>query len=54
MKTPLWKNTKMCDFSYVSNAQFIVNPITSPEINTDSFEVTSPRLLNLMQRSICG
>jgi hypothetical protein len=41
------QTTKLCDFTNVPNAQFIVKPITSPEIKADSFEV-SPSLLNLI------
>jgi hypothetical protein len=41
------QTTKLSHFTNVPNAQFIDNPITSPEIKADSFEV-SPRLLNLI------
>jgi hypothetical protein len=43
------QTTKLCDFTNVPNAQFIANPITSPEIKADSFEV-SPGLLNLIAK----
>jgi hypothetical protein len=43
------QTTKLCDFTNVPNAQFIANPITSPEIKVDSFEV-SPGLLNLIAK----
>jgi hypothetical protein len=43
------QTTKLCDFTNVPNAQFIVNPITSPEIKAHSFEV-SPGLLNLIAK----
>jgi hypothetical protein len=35
------QTTKLCDFTNVPNAQFIANPITSPEIKVDSFDATS-------------
>jgi hypothetical protein len=43
------QTTKLCDFTNVPNAQFIANPITSPEIKAGSFEV-SPSLLNLIAK----
>jgi hypothetical protein len=43
------QTTKLCNFTNVPNAQFIANPITSPEIKADSFEV-SPGLLNLIAK----
>jgi hypothetical protein len=43
------QTTKLCDFTNVPNAQFIANPITSLEIQAESFEV-SPGLLNLITR----
>jgi hypothetical protein len=45
--------TKLCGFTNVPNAQLIANPITSPEIKADSFEV-SPRLLNLIAKDQFG
>jgi hypothetical protein len=45
--------TKLCDFTNAPNAEFIANPITSPEIKTDSFEV-SPGLLNLIAKDQFG
>jgi hypothetical protein len=47
------QTTKLCDFTNVSNVQFITNPITSPKIKVDSFEV-SPRLLNLIAKDQFG
>jgi hypothetical protein len=43
------QTTKLRDFTNAPNAQFIASPITSPEINADSFEV-SPGLLNLIAK----
>ena len=47
------QTTKLCDFTNVPNAQFIANPITSPEIKAESFEVT-PGLLNLIAKEQFG
>jgi hypothetical protein len=47
------QTTKLYDFTNVSNVQFIANPITSPEIKADSFEV-SPGLLNLIAKDQFG
>jgi hypothetical protein len=47
------QTTKLCNFTNVPNAQFIANPITSPEIKADSFEV-SPGLLNLIAKDQFG
>jgi hypothetical protein len=47
------QTTKLCDFTNVPNAQFIANPITSPEIKADSFKV-SPGLLNLIAKDQFG
>jgi hypothetical protein len=47
------QTTKLCNFTNVPNAQFIANPITSPEIKADSFEV-NPRLLNLIAKDQFG
>jgi hypothetical protein len=47
------QTTKLCDFTNVPNAQFIANPITSPEIKADSFEVSSG-LLNLIAKDQVG
>jgi hypothetical protein len=47
------QTTKLCDFTNAPNAQFIASPITSPEIKTDSFEV-SPVLLNLIAKDQFG
>ena len=47
------QTTKLCDFTNVPNAQFIANPITSPEIKADSFEV-SPGLINLIAKEQFG
>jgi hypothetical protein len=41
------------DHANVPNAQFIANPITSPQIQAQSFEV-SPRLLNLIAKEQFG
>ena len=43
----------MCDFTNTPNDQFIANPITNPEIKSNSFEV-SPRLLNLIAKDQFG
>jgi hypothetical protein len=43
------QTTKLCDFANVPNVQFIANPITSPKIKVDSFEV-NPGLLNLIAK----
>jgi hypothetical protein len=45
--------TKLCDFTNVPNVQFIANPITSPKIKVDSFEV-SPGLLNIIAKDQFG
>jgi hypothetical protein len=39
------QTTKLCDFINVPNTQFISNPITSPEIKADSFEVSPGYLI---------
>ena len=41
--------TKLCDYTNTPNDQFIAKPITTPEIQADSYEV-SPSLLNLITR----
>jgi hypothetical protein len=45
--------TKLCDYTNTPNDQFIAKPITTPEINADSYEV-SPSLLNLITREQFG
>jgi hypothetical protein len=47
------QTTKLCNFTNVPNAKFIANPIISPEIKVDPFEV-SPRLLNLIAKDQFG
>jgi hypothetical protein len=47
------QTTKLCDFTNVPSAQFIANPITSPKIKADSFEV-SHGLLNLIAKEQFG
>ena len=47
------QGTKLYDFTNFPNAEFIANPITSPEIKADSFEV-SPGLLNLIAKEQFG
>jgi hypothetical protein len=47
------QTTKLCDFTNARNAQFIANPITSPEIKADLFEVYH-RLLNLIAKDQFG
>jgi hypothetical protein len=47
------QTTKLCDFTNVPNAQFIANPIRSPEIKDDSYKV-SPGLLNLIAKEQFG
>jgi hypothetical protein len=43
------RGTKLCDYTNTPNDQFIVRPITTPEITVESFEV-SPGLLNLIAK----
>jgi hypothetical protein len=45
--------TKLCDFTNITNALFIANPIISPKIKADSLEV-SPELLNLIAKDQFG
>jgi hypothetical protein len=45
--------SKLCDFSNIPNAQFIANPLTSPQKQDESFEVI-PRLLNLVAKEQFG
>ena len=45
--------TKLCEYTNTPNDQFIANPITTPEIQADSYEV-SPSLLNLITREQFG
>jgi hypothetical protein len=47
------RNTKLCDYANTPNDHFIAKPITTPEITTESFEV-SPGLLNLITREQFG
>jgi hypothetical protein len=47
------QTTKLCDFTNARNAQFIANPITSPEIKADLFEVCHG-LLNLIAKDQFG
>jgi hypothetical protein len=42
-------NTKLCDYTNTHNYHFIAKPITTPEITSESVEVSS-RLLNLITR----
>ena len=45
--------TKLCDYTNTPNDQFSAKPITTPEIQADSYEV-SPTLLNLITREQFG
>ena len=47
------ERTKLCDYTNTTNDQFIANPITTPEITAESFEV-NPSLLNLITREQFG
>jgi hypothetical protein len=47
------QTNKLYDFTNVPNVQFIANPITSPEIKVDSFEVNLG-LLNLISKDQFG
>jgi hypothetical protein len=47
------QTTKLCDFTNVLNAQFMVNPIIYRKIKADSFEV-SHRILNLITKNQFG
>ena len=45
--------TKLCDYTNTPNDQFITKPITTPEIQADSYAV-SPSFLNLITREQFG
>jgi hypothetical protein len=44
------ERTKLCDYTNTPNDHFIARPITTPDIQAESFEV-SPSILNLINRS---
>ena len=46
-------NTKLCDFTHAPGEDFIRDPISSPIIQGDSFEI-SPSLLNLIYKEQFG
>jgi hypothetical protein len=47
------ERTKLCDYTNTPNEHFIARPITTPDIQAESFEV-SPSLLNLITREQSG
>jgi hypothetical protein len=47
------ERTKLCDYTNTPNEHFIAKPITTPDIQAESFEV-SPSLLNLITREQFG
>jgi hypothetical protein len=47
------ERTKLCDYTYTPNEHFIARPITTSDIQAESFEV-SPSLLNLITREKFG
>jgi hypothetical protein len=47
------ERTKLCNYTNTPNEHFIARPITTPDIQAESFEV-SPSLLNLITREQFG
>jgi hypothetical protein len=47
------EKTKVCDYTNTPSEHFIARPITTPDIQDESFEV-SPSLLNLITREQFG
>jgi hypothetical protein len=47
------ERTKLCDYTNTHNEHFIARPITTPDFQAESFEV-SPSLLNLITRKKFG
>jgi hypothetical protein len=47
------ERTKLCDYTNTPNEYFTARPITTPDIQAESFEV-SPSLLNLITREQSG
>jgi hypothetical protein len=47
------ERTKLCDYTNTPNEHFIARPITTPDIQANSFEVI-PSLLNLITREQFG